>query len=196
MTDDHLPSGPLPPCCWPNCDNNAMWQNNVREWFLCFTHTAVALEFATRTELGLRIGDPIPVMKDATNRIQRGKINRRNTQRGDKPGWVYYARIGDHIKIGYAADVKKRMADYPPETMVLAVEPGDKKLERARHKEFAHSLLHGREWFRESYPIKKHIDEVRAKYGTDLADLNHRRKKHQASEIRPKYTDTKKAIRI
>jgi hypothetical protein len=175
------------PCCWPDCDGTAMWQDKVPEWFLCFSHTAVAVEFADRTALGLKAGEPLPV-KDAARRTQRGRTNVRNRQRGDYDGWVYYARIGEHIKIGYARDVKKRMADYPPETVVLAVEPGDKQLERDRHKEFTHSLMHGREWFRESYPIRQHIEKLREIHGPKLADLNHTFRKHNNDSIKSRYS--------
>ena len=55
--------------------------------------------------------------------------------------------------------------------------------QRARHKEFAHSLSDGREWFRESLPIREHVEKLRKAYG-DNTDLNYVYKKHQRDEIK------------
>ena len=192
MTDDDFKPGPTGPCCWPDCTDRALWQNVVENWHLCFTHTALATEFVDRTALGLKRGEPIPHEAQRQRLATRARTQKRREQQGDNPGWVYYAKIGDNIKIGYAADVKKRMAQYPPETRVLAVEPGSKKLERERHKEFAHSLIHGREWFRESYPITKHIETLRAKHGSDLEDLNHSFRKHDVDSPRKRSAHNRK----
>lgn len=173
-------------CCWPQCTKTRMPQTVVYEWPLCFTHTAEATEYVHRTELGLTAGDAVPPQADAQRRAKAARTQARNRQRATNAGWVYYIRVGNNIKIGYAGDVRKRMLGYPPDSTLLAVEPGDKKLERERHKEFAHSLQFGREWFRESYPIKKHIAEIRDKHGTALADLQHPTKRRNNTPIGPR----------
>lgn len=77
------------------------------------------------------------------------------------PGFVYYLRNGDLIKIGYAKNVFLRMAHYPPNAELLAVEPGSKALERARHGQFNHYLRYGREWFREGPELTEWVDRIR-----------------------------------
>lgn len=78
-------------------------------------------------------------------------------------GWVYYARVGLHVKIGWAADVKSRMRQYPPQTELLAVEPGDKSLERERHAQFADALAWGNEWFIPTTELSLHMAKLRRK---------------------------------
>lgn len=66
---------------------------------------------------------------------------------------VYFAQTTDNrfVKIGYAADVKKRLEGLqtgtPEPLKLLAAIPGDHALERALHQRFAY-LRHYREWFR------------------------------------------------
>lgn len=75
---------------------------------------------------------------------------------------VYYLRIGNHIKIGYSANLASRMGGYPPDTEVLAVEPGGRDLERLRHRQFAHQLRMGLEWFAPSLDLLLHIESLRS----------------------------------
>jgi hypothetical protein len=81
------------------------------------------------------------------------------------PGWVYYIRMGDVIKIGYAIDVTKRMRAYPPSAELLAAHPGTKAVERDMHKRFSEDLARGREWFRESDDLIAHIASVVEQFG-------------------------------
>ena len=62
-------------------------------------------------------------------------------------GWVYYLRIGDHIKIGHASDLTRRMAAYPPNTEFLAAVPGTRRDERNLHLRLAEHKAMGREWY-------------------------------------------------
>src|SRR5690606_26757054 len=76
------------------------------------------------------------------------------------PGFVYYIRIEQHIKIGYAIDVAKRMRAYPPSAVLLAAHPGTKATERQMHLEYRRYLDRGREWFKQGEKLMAHIDEV------------------------------------
>lgn len=80
-------------------------------------------------------------------------------------GWVYYLRVGDQIKIGFSSDVRRRLRSYPPGSELLAVEPGDKKLERRRHNEFFEWLAAGREWFEPSAELLQHTRDLVAMHG-------------------------------
>lgn len=77
-----------------------------------------------------------------------------------KYGDVYYLRVGERIKIGFSSDVHQRLRSYPPGSVLLALEPGDKKLERQRHHEFGDFLLAGREWFEPSDKLMAHIQQL------------------------------------
>ncbi|WP_286218137.1 GIY-YIG nuclease family protein [Paraoerskovia sediminicola] len=81
------------------------------------------------------------------------------------PGWVYYIRIGDTVKIGYARNVAQRMRAYPPNAQLVAVEPGTKVLERKRHQHFGAHLAHGREWFTPCDELDDWIGTLRDFYG-------------------------------
>lgn len=87
-----------------------------------------------------------------------------------EPGWIYYLRNDGIIKIGYTADIFRRTQSYPPNAQLLAVEPGTKKLERARHSLFHAHLAWGREWFHEAPELTAWIASVVEKFGepTDL----------------------------
>jgi hypothetical protein len=76
------------------------------------------------------------------------------------PSVVYYARIGDHIKIGWTKQLHHRMRWYPPCSRLLAVEPGDEGTERIRHRQFAHLLAARTEWFAPGADLMKHIREL------------------------------------
>lgn len=81
------------------------------------------------------------------------------------PGWIYYLRVGDTIKIGYARSVYNRLRQYPPNAVLLAVEPGTPKIERARHSLFHAHLAAGREWFHPNAELDTWIDQIRQKHG-------------------------------
>jgi hypothetical protein len=76
--------------------------------------------------------------------------------------WVYYIRIGDRIKIGTTGNFKERMGDLMPDE-ILAAEPGDRKLEGMRHKQFAHLRIRG-ERFASGEDLMSHITMVREMY--------------------------------
>jgi hypothetical protein len=77
---------------------------------------------------------------------------------------VYYAwtptgrpRVGSSVKIGYSANVHARMSGLG--TDLLATEPGDRKLEAARHREFA-LLRIEREYFRPGSDLMAHVERL------------------------------------
>lgn len=81
------------------------------------------------------------------------------------PGWVYYIRMGDTIKIGYATDVAKRMRAYPPTAELLAAHPGTELLEKQMHQKFREYLARGREWFAPADEVMAHIASVVERFG-------------------------------
>lgn len=79
---------------------------------------------------------------------------------GPRPGHVYYLRVGEHVKIGYAADLARRLKSYPPGTELLAVETGTMELERNRHLQFADLRAAGREWYWPEPRLLDHIEVI------------------------------------
>lgn len=86
------------------------------------------------------------------------------TQRWIEPGWVYYLKVGDRIKIGYTQDLEQRMKQYPPHSELLATHPGTQKIEREMHHKFLHLLANGREWFTVEDELLAHIEKVRTDF--------------------------------
>src|SRR6218665_3310652 len=85
--------------------------------------------------------------------------------RRNQPGFVYYIRMDDLIKIGYASDVARRMRAYPPSAELLAVHPGTQQLEREIHAEFSAFLKRGREWFSPHEKVMEKVAEIRMRFG-------------------------------
>jgi hypothetical protein len=73
---------------------------------------------------------------------------------------VYYMRMGNRCKIGYTTNLRSRVATINPEEL-LGWEPGSRKLEQERHKQFADLRTHG-EWFRYEGPLVEHVEQLRA----------------------------------
>jgi len=80
-------------------------------------------------------------------------------------GFVYYLRSSGFVKIGWTSDLTKRMKAYPPDSILLAVEPGLRKDETRRHRQFSHHRSHGREWYTMAPTLMHHIETVRAAHG-------------------------------
>lgn len=105
--------------------------------------------------------------------------------RQDRDGFVYYLKVGERIKVGYSVDVKRRMRAYPPGSELLAVEPGDRDLETQRHRQFAGSLLDGREWFRPTPDLLELVAEIVSVHGEPKRFAHHYRRNQQPMRIRP-----------
>lgn len=117
---------------------------------------------------------------------RRAEDERIEKSRGDAPGWVYYLRVHDKIKIGFSSRIKQRLKSYPPESELLAVHPGTTSLEHQIHKEFAAFLSHGREWFTPNAALSDHIDGVNDQYGPPPDRLKHRYRKRRSDMVRPR----------
>lgn len=108
---------------------------------------------------------------DAYRRVEkedtrkRREASMRAVARTNEPGFVYYIRMDDLIKIGYAKDVTRRMRAYPPSAQLLAIHPGTPAVEKRMHDQFHAFLRRGREWFAPHEQILSHIEETRAKFG-------------------------------
>jgi hypothetical protein len=105
---------------------------------------------------------------------QRAKESREHQERIRPPvDVVYYVRLGpDRIKIGYTARFNERMGSLRvyDEANILAVEPGNRKVEKRRHYQFADLRIHThREDFQPASDLLNHIEQVRSEYGEPVA---------------------------
>jgi hypothetical protein len=78
---------------------------------------------------------------------------------------VYYIRRGALIKIGTTTRPHKRFGELMPDE-ILAIEPGGRSQESARHLQFLH--LRARpagEYFRDAPDLLDHIRDIRSTYG-------------------------------
>lgn len=71
---------------------------------------------------------------------------------------VYYMRLGNRAKIGTSRNLKRRLAAINPEDC-MAYELGDRTLEVARHKQFAHLRVSG-EWFELADDLTRHVNTL------------------------------------
>lgn len=77
----------------------------------------------------------------------------------ERPGVVYYLRVGALIKIGVTWDLDQRLRAYPPDVEVLATEPGGTATEQARLAQFREHLAYPArpEWFHPADELMAHI---------------------------------------
>lgn len=96
---------------------------------------------------------------------ERRRQNIAALPRGQRPGYIYYLRFKDTIKVGWAADVAKRMRSYPPGSVLLAVHPGTLDDETELHARFTPYRVNGREWYTRAQPLVDHIAGVVKRHG-------------------------------
>lgn len=190
-------------CAWPGCDPTSLKPIKqfgtgrivqFRIGILCYYHADLVADAVLQNRLMLADYEHHEANSsyDISGEVRRRDKSYRNevkqqaadTFRGEKPGFVYYLRVGERVKIGYSVDVKRRMRSYPPGSQLLAVEPGDRDLETQRHRQFAGSLLDGREWFRPTPDIDELVTEIVATYGEPKQFAHHYRSKREPMRVR------------
>ncbi|WP_243075168.1 GIY-YIG nuclease family protein [Microbacterium sp. SS28] len=74
---------------------------------------------------------------------------------------VYYLGYADRVKIGTTSNPRQRFAAIWHDDL-LALERGDRHLERRRHAEFAADRFDSTEWFAHSDALSAHVEALRA----------------------------------
>lgn len=151
-------------CALPLCDSKVM-RNEQGEGLGICAHCAINVADY------LRVLENTPAMTE--RQFQREMRELREQERAEReaearasaPGWIYYIRIDDRIKIGYSADVRQRMKSYPPHATLLAVHPGTRTLETETHAKFRNCRAAGREWFHAAPELEAHIAEMVDTFG-------------------------------
>lgn len=156
-----------PRCRWNGCD----WP--TFSWLpVCYDHAEMITEVMTP-----RVIDSYDTVSATTRNAHRALAKKRKQDRenertaaivatrGDQPGWIYYLHTDGKVKIGYSADVTKRLRAYTPGFELLAVHPGTPDLEKRIHRDFDAHRVAGREWFRPADEILDHCAKVRTEHG-------------------------------
>ena len=77
------------------------------------------------------------------------------------PNHLYFVQCGEYVKIGIAADVRKRVRDMemhnPYEMKILHVMPGKRKEEKELHKRFA-TYRRRNEWFWFEGELREYVE--------------------------------------
>lgn len=84
---------------------------------------------------------------------------RRDVTSVEAHGVVYFARVGELIKIGWTSNPHKRMSSLQADALLFK-RPGTKLDERALHAKFDHLLVKGKEWFRPDPELMAFIAEL------------------------------------
>jgi hypothetical protein len=129
---------------------------------ICIEHAAAVLQFLRgyieyfeSAPLELRL-----LALDKTHVVEKNEAKMAEKQRAPHE-LIYYLQVGALIKIGYTARLKQRLAAYPPDSRLLAFEPGNMGLEERRHRQFSAHLKHGKEWFKPAPELIEHINKLR-----------------------------------
>lgn len=166
-------------CAWQGCERERTVMTSTPMWAI--GTMAITERFGLCDyHISLTVGALKQNAKETKGRLDKGHP----AQPGDIiPGRIYYARIGDLIKIGYSTNPYRRLAQYPPGTQLLALEPGTTKLERARHSLFHAHLSHGREWFNPNPELDAWIQQVIDKHGPPPFESPERRRPDEAKPV-------------
>lgn len=151
----HLPSGTV----------NEEFENGK---FMCLYCQILVTDNMAKTSLAfveISVAQRVAHHAKTDQAKRERKASERMRAISNEPGWVYYVRQGDLIKIGYTDNIKQRMRAYAPTGELLAVHPGTLETEKDMHRKFAVALDQGREWFRQRPELMAHIAETVNQFG-------------------------------
>lgn len=125
-------------CAWPRC------RKPVGALPICWDH---ALEAHS-------------IVQCTMSTLIESKLQTLPKAGGPRPGFVYFLRFGDRVKIGFSTDPQNRVRALPHDE-ILAIVPGTRLNERQMHAAFADLRITG-EWF--------HADERLLDFIADVKD--------------------------
>ena len=167
-------------CIWPQCSDAVLLDADFGLPF-CTLHLGHVQErVADKRVIHDRRDSEAWQLRAQAEREKEDRAKAARESKGMQPGFIYYIDVDSHVKIGYAVDVKKRMRAYPPHAKLLAVHPGTLDLEKTIHRQFAHSLVAGREWFAPDATLRDHVAKVREQFGDPKDHAHHHRKRSRS----------------
>lgn len=151
-------------CRMPHCNDGVYRNNDDDRIAVCRYHAIKIWAVIDKTS------DRKPLTEIQMNRhLRQARADQERIDelesRRVQPGTVYYLQVGEHVKIGFTADLKQRMKAYPPTSKLLAAHPGTRHLEGEMHRTFGGSRAAGREWFLDTPELRRHIDQVVSQFG-------------------------------
>lgn len=142
------PEDQVRPCAWDGCSNNCTL---LMPLTFCDDHITLIVGMVVEHENKRWDVQPLRV---AASQVPESK-----------PGWIYYIQVGERIKVGYTANLRRRFGQYPPGSVLLAAHPGRKADETVLHSMLTLSRSEGREWYALTDEMAGHIRGVIAKHG-------------------------------
>lgn len=98
------------------------------------------------------------IIRNAVN-LHRDTHAKKQLAKPSPKAVVYYARLGNLVKIGTTVNLRNRMSNINPEELLIT-ESGSTEVERNRHRQFQDLHVHG-EWFRYEGALIEHVEELR-----------------------------------
>jgi hypothetical protein len=158
LNPTHLPQGQLSPKLRPHAVEQCIANANRTTWRFC-AWTDCQNERAYLADR--RYGGDTPLCAEHiehTWRIAQAVADDRNDRPEPEPreakprpvsnvGWIYYLTVGDHIKIGYASELARRLRSYPPTAKLIFAHRGTRDDEKNIHSRLHPYCAAGREWY-------------------------------------------------
>lgn len=170
-------------CVWPGCSEQAaQWVNRWPEPHeiggpyaaspMCLEHLygawRIAQDIVDEANDNRRLVD----IDEALGRRRPSQIDirkvtapRASKPQPRKPGTIYYLRCDGFIKVGYASSLTRRMRQYPPSSVLLAVRPGSQADEYSEHDLLREHRAWRKEWYHPVQPVMDRIDWVIEQFG-------------------------------
>lgn len=156
-------------CAWTECD-----QTYTTRYPVTLCHTHVLLIWSLVDEDARKTGQVVNPPPAATEKLAADL---------DALGWIYYVQVGDKIKIGYTKDLQRRIAQYPPDSVLLAARPGTIRDERTTHSLLSARRAAGREWYLIHDEVLGHIAAVVRQHGKPPEIRDWKRPNPQSSRL-------------
>jgi hypothetical protein len=90
--------------------------------------------------------------------VAHHELEPRDVKSTSAQGHVYFARVGNLVKIGWTHDVERRMSQLHADALLFS-RPGTRVLEKSMHTLFADHLAQGNEWFHYHDDILNYINQ-------------------------------------
>jgi len=140
---------PIPGCIFPIAEDALVcWQHSLQIWERVQTKH---LESA---------GSAITTESVAARTARQADERKRRTQGSLEPGWIYFLTLDDKIKVGWTANLEKRLRSYPPHARMVVTYPASRADERDLHRTLRQSLVAGREWYARTPQVLEYMRDV------------------------------------
>lgn len=141
-------------CCWPGCSSPPVEPPGMP---ICRTHVLAAFGYCQDLIAQAPVSEIRNLGLSATA-MEAGPLLRSLARKARSV--VYYAMVDGYVKIGTTVHLDLRMDQLGGN--LITTEPGNRALEAQRHREFAHLLAKGREYFLPGSDLMGHIVKLQS----------------------------------